>query len=64
NTVQSADESMMELEQAMRTINQHLGTIMYDVEGGARNMNEFARGLRENPARLLRQAPPAEPGSP
>ncbi|MEQ8494538.1 MAG: MlaD family protein [Gammaproteobacteria bacterium] len=64
NTVRAADESMMELEQAMRTINQHLGTIMYDVEGSARNMNEFARGLRENPARLLRQAPATEPGAP
>ncbi len=63
NTVESADDSMTELERALRTINQHLGTIMYDIEGSARNMNEFARSVRENPARLIRQSAPAEPGA-
>ncbi|MGE0484773.1 MAG: MlaD family protein [Gammaproteobacteria bacterium] len=62
NSVATTERSMAELELALKTINQHLSTIMNDVEGGARNMNEFARAVRDNPSRLIRNSSGAEPG--
>ncbi|MCP5202382.1 MAG: MCE family protein [Gammaproteobacteria bacterium] len=61
-SVVTAERSMAELELALKTINQHLGTIMNDVEGSARNMNEFARVVRDNPSRLIRSSSGEEPG--
>ncbi len=61
--VGSAETSMEELELALRTVNEHLGTILYNLEGGSRHMSEFARAIRENPARLIRRSPGAEPGA-
>lgn len=61
-TVTTAERSMEELETALRVVNQHLGTIMNDIEGGARNLNEFARVVRDNPSRLVRSSASTEPG--
>jgi phospholipid/cholesterol/gamma-HCH transport system substrate-binding protein len=61
-TMSSAQASMRELELALKTVNQHLSQILHNVEGGSHNMNEFARTIRENPARLLRNSQTAEPG--
>lgn len=58
----AAQNSMRELDTALRTLNRHLGQILGNLEGGSRHMNEFARAIRENPARLLRNSEPAEPG--
>ncbi len=60
--VSSAQSSMQELDVALKTVNQHLETILHNLEGGSRNMNEFARSIRDNPARLLRNSETAEPG--
>ncbi|MEX2480710.1 MAG: MlaD family protein [Gammaproteobacteria bacterium] len=62
-TVDASEVSMAELEIALKTVNQHLGTILLDVEGGARHMNEFARSIRDNPSRIIRSTDGgAEPG--
>ncbi len=61
-TVGAAETSMEELDIALKTVNQHLGTILYDIEGSARHMGEFARVIRENPSRLLRNSSTDEPG--
>jgi len=62
--VDAAETSMQELEVALKTLNQHLGTILGNVEGGSRHMSEFARAIRDNPARLIRSSEAAEPGQP
>ncbi len=54
--------SMRELQVALKTVNEHLGQILINLEGGTRNINEFARTIRGNPARLLRNSESAEPG--
>jgi phospholipid/cholesterol/gamma-HCH transport system substrate-binding protein len=61
--VGAADISMAELQAAIQTVNQHLGTIMLNVDGSARNMNEFTRAIRDNPARIIRSSSGEEPGS-
>ena len=61
-TAGSAQTSMRELEVALKTVNQHLGQILNNLEGGSRNMNEFTRTIRGNPARLLRNSETVEPG--
>ncbi len=60
--VGAAQVSMRELQLALKTVNEHLGQILANLEGGTRNMNEFARTIRGNPARLLRNAESPEPG--
>jgi phospholipid/cholesterol/gamma-HCH transport system substrate-binding protein len=61
-TVTAAQTSMQELDLALKSVNEHLGAILYNLEGGSRHMNEFARSIRENPARLIRSSESAEPG--
>ncbi len=61
-TVVSAQDSVAELEVALRTVNQHLGNIMLNVESTSRHMNEFARSVRDNPSRLIRSSAASEPG--
>ena len=60
--VDAARVSMRELQVALKSVNEHLGQILVNLEGGTRNMNEFARTIRANPARLLRNAESPEPG--
>ena len=60
--VGAARVSMRELQVALKTVNEHLGQILVNLEGGTRHMNEFARTIRGNPGRLLRNADGAEPG--
>lgn len=62
-SVASAQVSMRELKVALTTVNEHLAQILVNLEGGSRNMNEFARTIRGNPGRLLRNAESAEPGT-
>jgi phospholipid/cholesterol/gamma-HCH transport system substrate-binding protein len=59
-TFTAARSSMQELDIALKTVNLRLGTILYNLEGSSRHMNEFARTIRENPARLLRNSATGE----
>lgn len=52
--VANANQSMLEMREALRTVNEHLGTIMYNAEGSTRNLKEFSQAVRDNPARLIR----------
>lgn len=61
-TVAAAQTSMQELELSVKTLNQHLGAILQNVESGSRHMGEFARSIRDNPARLIRNSKAVEPG--
>ena len=61
--VDIAKASVEELELALKTINQHLDMILFNLEGGSRHMSEFARAIRENPSRLIRNSRTNEPGT-
>jgi phospholipid/cholesterol/gamma-HCH transport system substrate-binding protein len=62
NAVTMAEDSMEELELALKTVNEHLNQILYNLESGSRHMSEFGRSIRENPSRLIRKSNAAEPG--
>jgi phospholipid/cholesterol/gamma-HCH transport system substrate-binding protein len=64
STVSSAESAMLELDHALEKVNEHLGAILHNLEGGSRHMNEFARAIRDNPARLIRNSETSEPGAP
>jgi DNA repair ATPase RecN len=57
-TIHDASVSMQEMRKALKTVNEHLSSIMYNVEGGTRQLHEFAQAVRENPARLIRGSEP------
>ena len=62
-TVIGAQDSVEELNVALKTVNQHLSTILLNVESTSRHMNEFARSVRDNPSRLIRSSKSDEPGN-
>ena len=43
---------------ALEKVNEHVGTIMYNVEGSTRQLHEFSQAVRDNPARLIRGTEP------
>ncbi|MFT4560409.1 MAG: phospholipid/cholesterol/gamma-HCH transport system substrate-binding protein [Gammaproteobacteria bacterium] len=53
-TVENANLSMQEMHNALQTVNEHLGTILYNVEGSARHLHEFSQSVRDNPSRIIR----------
>jgi phospholipid/cholesterol/gamma-HCH transport system substrate-binding protein len=53
-SVENASLSMQEMHDALKTVNEHLGTILYNVEGSARQLHEFLQSVRDNPARIIR----------
>ena len=52
--IHDASISMREMRKALTTVNEHISTIMYNVEGSTRQLHEFAQAVRDNPARLMR----------
>ena len=52
--IHDASVSMREMRKALTTVNEHISTIMYNVEGSTRQLHEFAQAVRDNPARLMR----------
>lgn len=53
-------ESAQHLRHTMEIIDDHIGTIAYNLEGTSRNMREFSRQLRQNPGSLLGGKPPSD----
>lgn len=58
-TIKSAHRSMRQMEAALTTVTERLDSVMYNLDGSARQMHELARSLRDNPTRILRA--PSEP---
>lgn len=58
SAIQNANVSMQEMRAALTTVNEHMSTIMYNVEGSTRQMHEFTQAIRDNPARLIRGSEP------
>lgn len=50
--------SIIEFRNSLDTVSQHINSIVYNLEGTSRNMNEFSREIRENPGLLLGGAAP------
>lgn len=50
---ESLEAAVADLRRSMRAIAADIETVMYHVEGSARNMHEFTRLIRENPALLI-----------
>ncbi len=47
-------ESAADLRYALRSLSQRVDAITYNLEGASRNLSEFSRSIRNNPAVLLR----------
>ena len=56
-------QSVKDLRHTMEVIDGHIDTIAYNLEGTSRNMREFSRKLRRNPAALLGGKPPSDSAS-
>ncbi|MCP4186219.1 MAG: MCE family protein [Gammaproteobacteria bacterium] len=55
--------SIMALRSSLEQVADYSETILHDLEGSARHMNEFSREIRDNPGLLLGGKPPTEVGT-
>ncbi len=62
DTITSSKASVKALHMTLTTISDHINSVMYDLEGMMRNLNEFSREIRENPSLLISSSPQAEEG--
>ncbi len=53
-------ESLVDVRYAMQSLTDNLDNILHNLDGTARNMNEFSRLIRRNPGVLLNPTPPEE----
>lgn len=51
------DQSIKDVQITLRTMTQAVDSIVYNLDGAARNMNEFSRMIRQNPGLLLGGTP-------
>ncbi len=54
------EKSLTDLRYTLRTVAQNVDTIVHNMEGTSRNMNEFSRLIRQNPGLLLGGTPRQE----
>ena len=54
SVIRSANDSMKQALETLTIVNEHVATIMYNVEGGTRQLHEFSQAVRNNPSRLVR----------
>ena len=57
---QDIRHSVIELRKTMDAVSGSMQSILYNVDASSRNMNEFTRQLRDNPAVILGSKPPAD----
>lgn len=53
-------EAVTALRRSMDVVSSNIDNIVYHLEASSRNMNEFSRQIRQNPALLLGSQPPRE----
>lgn len=51
------DQSLEDVQYTLRSMTQTVDSIVYNLDGAARNMNEFSRLIRQNPGLLLGGSP-------
>ena len=54
SVIRSANDAMKQALETLTIVNEHVATIMYNVEGGTRQLHEFSQAVRNNPSRLVR----------
>lgn len=54
--------SIVDLQKSLQVVSEHIDAVAYHLEGSTRNIHEFSRQIRENPAILLRGAPASDEG--
>lgn len=52
--------SVVEMKKSIDVVSSRIESIMYNLDSSSRNMNEFSREIRNNPAGLLGGKPPAD----
>ena len=60
SAIRSANDSMQQALETLTVVNEHVATIMYNVEGSTRQLHEFSRAVRNNPSRLVRGSGPRD----
>ncbi|MCC7410921.1 MAG: MCE family protein [Gammaproteobacteria bacterium] len=60
--VANTQAASADLRESLRSVAEHVETVMYHLDGSARNLHEFTRQIRENPGLLLGSSPPTERG--
>lgn len=55
-------DAVTDLRRSVAVVSRDIDTIVYNLEASSRNMNEFTRQLRDNPAILLNSRPPEDRG--
>lgn len=59
---QDIRSSVFALRNSLEVVSNNIRSIVYNMEVTSRNMNEFSRGIRENPGLLLGGKPPVDKG--
>ncbi|MCK4951558.1 MAG: MCE family protein [Gammaproteobacteria bacterium] len=59
---QDIRSSVFALRTSLEVVSSNIRSIVYNMEATSRNMNEFSRGIRENPGLLLGGKPPVDKG--
>ena len=54
------EKSVVDLRYVVDSMARHVDSLNQNLEGAARNMNEFSRQIRQNPGLLLGGTPPAD----
>jgi phospholipid/cholesterol/gamma-HCH transport system substrate-binding protein len=54
---QEINAAVVNLKRSMESVQRHVDSIAYHLEGTSRNMHEFTRQIRENPAIILTGSP-------
>lgn len=60
---QDIRSSVFALRTSLEVVSSNIRSIVYNMEATSRNMNEFSRGIRENPGLLLGGKPPVDKGA-
>jgi phospholipid/cholesterol/gamma-HCH transport system substrate-binding protein len=56
----SIHAAVSDLRRSMQVVSDNINSIVYNLDATTRNMNEFSRQLRDNPAVLLNNKPPVD----
>ena len=60
----SMGQSLKDLRYTLQAVSRNIDSITYNVEGTARNMNEFSQQIRQNPGVLLGGSRPLQETGP
>lgn len=59
--VDDLELAVTDFRQSMRAVSENIGSVMYQLDGTTRNLQELSRELRNNPGAVLRSRAPGDP---